>query len=613
MIYAVSASLLERLHAGSAPPLPQTAWASVSIINALAHIFAVPIVFATARRLSGQSLVALLLCGLFAFSPQILDIDLERVDRLMILPLVAILHVSVLIIRGEAHVIPGVVLGVAMALVSATKISGFLFAVFPLSAAAILLGRRWHEAEIRRMVVGVMVSALVIGPPFLALLMIRYVLHAPLFPALLAGSYEAQMAWVRIGPMTPTFYYNIDLFLGHGLFFLAYVGMAVAALTGQALLRRDPSAIWLIGNLLLFSWLGTLTFKYSRGGYHLVPLYLYALAAMAAMLPRTLARRWPHAAHWTPALNVLALTVPVAVSLQAFVESARTALGRPAAIARTRDEPAQWIVSQFGQDARICMLGSSQWAGPRLAGKGVRVVTAPFDFPYLDAAGMAEFDPPSLEQLRYACDAVVFNNFHKELYPNTFRLEGHPEMAQRWESFYAGLAKEDPPRVFEAETPAYYVRRVEIYDLRGPLPPWPSQIDRPHPADGRITGHVDAVRRYPDGSVYIAGWAVDKTAKMPAVGIAVSDGTRILDTTGTATLRRPDVAAHFGIADYRRSGFSLCVPPNRLSRTLTPLHVLAVSSDGVAGDLAPTGVPIAEAGPGPLPEPCHPPGSEYER
>ncbi len=579
---------------GLTPPLREAAIATVGIVGALAHVGAALVVFATARRLTQNPVAALPITALFALSPQILNIDLIRIDRLMILPLVVVMHVSVLITRREAAARDGIVLGAAMALLTATKISGVLFGVMPVVAALLVLLRDKSSAWPR--VRTVTLAAVAAAVPVLCLLMIRHLLHWRGFAAGVAEGYAMQMKWTSVLPSTPLLYYNIDLFAGYGTVFLVLAALSVVVLAARACADRDATSLWLLICLAMFSAAGMAVFKYDRGGYHLVPLYLYALAVMIRTAMDVSAGRIPMRRSRGEALAALAiLALPLSALGRTYAAQTAEARLRDVSVRETRVASRDWILANFAPGERICMMTSSQWANPQLAGHGLQVTTAPLDIPYLDGAAMADYAPPHLYQLRAACDGLVLNDLHNTVYLNNFTARGYSRRRAEWDQLLAALARDYPPKLFAGPARAFFVSRVEVYDLRrasADLPPRDGILagsfdgaafifgERRVPVTAELTGAVDAVARTDDGRVGAEGWAIDTARQEPAAAIVLVADGRIVGFGGTGTARRADVAAAFEAPDYQLAGYAVC------ARTSAKhLRVFALSHDGRAGEL----------------------------
>ena len=562
---------------------------TVGIVNALAHVLASLVFFSTVRLLSRSIVVAVLLAALFAWSPQILDIEIFRIDHLMVLPLVVILHVSILVTRLEADWRHGFALGLAMAVVTATKLTGFLFGAFPGTALLAVIFFHADRARMWRCVRAVVIGALVVGLPALAALMIRYVLDAGRFVAIVRAGVEQQLRWNSVFPFTPRLYYNIDLFKGYGPIFLVAAFTASSLVLYRALFRRDVTALWVFFNLAMFSIAGVFLIKYERGGYHLVPLYLYALAIALAHLQDALPRLTPA---YVRAIGVAVLLFPLAWVTVAYAKYAHVGWRKERAMDQTRFAARDWMAANFAPGSRICMMSETDWVNPQLDGLGFHITSGLFTIPFLSAPDMRELLPPRPFQVRAACDAIVFNDAHTKLYLDAFRLQGSERRAQEWESFLAALNRAYPPRVFVSKTPVFYVKKVDVYDVRGTPAADPEGWGRPLPANasplegdlaitpGALAGAVDFATRYRD-VVHVRGWAVDLRRLEPAINVAVIAENRIVAVGSTGAARRPDVAKVLQQPLFQLSGYSLCIPIAALG-SAGSIKMLALGLDGEA-------------------------------
>lgn len=620
ILYALAVHIYEPVRALFAAPTSfrDATIVTVGLVNALAHVLASLVFFSTVRLLSRNTGVAVLLAALFAWSPQIVDIEIFRIDRLMLLPLIVTLHVSVRITRLEAGVRDGVTLGLAMAFVSATKISGILFGAFPGTALFAVIFSHPNRQQGWLCIRTVVIAALAAGIPALAFFMFRYVVNAGDFIAVFRTGYEQQMRWNSVLPFTPRLYYNVDLFKGYGALFLIAVAFATGVVLYRAAFRRDLTSMWVFVNLAMFSVAGIFLIKYERGGYHLIPLYLYALAIALAHVQERLP-------DWAPRLSPLqaralcavVLLVPLAWVGAAYARSAHVGWRKDIAMDETRFAPRAWLAANFAPGSRICMMSNTEWANPQLDGLGFHVTPQLFDIPFLSAADMRDLVPPRLFQVRAACDAIVFNDAHVKLYLDTFRLQHSEARAQEWETFLAALARAYPPRVFASKTPVFYVSKVDVYDLRGDpavdadawgqLPrlavgsPVVTEEDKLRVdaesltlAPGTMAGAVDVAIRYRD-VVNIRGWAADVRQGLPAMTVAVIARDRVLAVGSTGAIRRPDVAMVLKQPLFQLTGYSVCVSAALLGPA-DSVKVLAVGADGVAA-FAPDHVAIRNASP----------------
>jgi len=75
-----------------------------------------------------------------------------------------------------------------------------------------------------------------------------------------------------------------------------------------------------------------------------------------------------------------------------------------------------------------------------------------------------------------------------------------------------------------------------------------------------------------------AGWAVDNQNNVPAGGVDIAiDGQPFRTQYG---VERPDVAAHFNLPAYTKTGFQFLIPAGALSAGQHKLTVRVISSDG---------------------------------
>ena len=617
IIYAFALHLFAPLNSFFSPALPlyEVAKVTVSLVNGFAHIIATVIFFATVRRLSNHDGIALLISLLFALSPQIINIDLVRSDRLMILGLIATLHASVAITATDSKPLDGVFLGLGMALLSSIKFTGAAFGLFPAIAIAVVIGRYGWKREVLQPIGATLVVGIVTALPVFALLMIRHVLHPELFIEFLKLGYAGQVgAFDAFYATGSIFYYNVGLFLDYGYVFLALVFFALIATIFQAVIQRKPTAIWLILCLLFFTIAGALVYKYERGGYHFVPLYLFLLSVVVHSLRS--AERIPTI---LKAVGFGGLVISVATVVYAFTNAANIAGQRPDSIAKTRFDSRAWISENFEPGDRICMIYGSEWSNPHLNGLGLFVTTRMFNLPLERAAEAKNYVAPSLQQVRAACDAVVFDDLHKDVTVDYYRSHDLSQRLREWESLFAVLQQEYPAQSFIAETPAYFVSRVDVHDLRkgrahenrlSPLDHLPRRAildgyledDTLHVEnftvpliEGRFWGFIDRSRSYNEKNLLLEGWAIDTFQEQPAVGIVVMAGDKVVGFDGTSTTRRDDVAKYYENKALQLAGFSTCLRHKMNADDKQSLRLFAIGADGIGGEISPeTGIPVTE-------------------
>lgn len=612
IIYAMAVHIYEPIRALFTTPASfrDATIVTVGIVNAIAHVLAALVFFSTARLLSRNVVVAALLTALFAWSPQLLDIEIFRIDRLMLLPLAVLLHMSVRITRLEAGWREGAMLGLAMAVLSATKLTGILFGAFPGTALLAVIFAHPDRSRVWRCVRTVVIAALAVGLPALAILMIRYVLDAGHFIAVVRAGYEQQIRWNSVLPFTPRLYYNVELFKGYGPVFLVAVVIASGVTLYRGFSRRDITALWVFFNLAIFSIAGVFLIKYERGGYHLIPLYLYALAIAFSHLQEAIPRL---TLTYSRAIGVAVMLFPLTWVTVAYAQSAHVGWRKEKAMDQTRFAARDWLAANLPAGSRICMMSDTEWANPQLDGLGFQVTSQLLTIPFLSAPDMRELLPPRLFQVRAACDALVFNDAHLKLYIDTFRLQGSEQRAREWEDFLEALKRAYPPHVFTSKTTVFYVKKVEVYDLRHDPAVDPGQWGQPVRADASLmldgntlrvgaasfaitpaalVGATDSAIRYRD-VVHVRGWAADVRQLEPAMNIAVVADDRVVAIGSTGTVRRPDVAKVLQQPLFQLTGYSLCIPVAALG-SADSIKILALSSDGMA-TFAPESVAITDA------------------
>lgn len=429
--------------------------AGVTAINILAYAMACMVFYAAVLRITRSVVIAVVAALAMFFSPQMLAINLIRVDYLMILPVMVMFYCSVRIAEGEAGLPTAVLLGVASAFAVTMKINGVFFLSLPvLAAAAQLIDTRRMQATLR---VGAIAFAAFAA--CYAALMARYWYFlslsgtVDLYRQMIDG--VAQWSWA-LG--SAGLYFNIERMHEHGeAFVVLYLACIVIVMIYA---RRDPVALFLSSTAILWSIAAAFTLKHERGGYHLVPIFLTCIAYVAG---RTLAAR--------PLLRYAGLALigaPAAVSLVhgvAFYNKRVTeAVTESSAFQIVKRAPRAWIAAHVPRGQTVCVPLHSSWALP-INDLGLKLIYGPLDLPYLDAARMAAFAPPALDALPSQCPLMVLEDFHINFFNAMFR-RASPDMAQRWMAFYQALAERWPPRVFHSAVPSGGVTRVEIYDLR---------------------------------------------------------------------------------------------------------------------------------------------------
>ena len=427
---------------------------SVRYCNAILHcLAAVPLLFAV-RRITGSNLLSLGAGLLMLLSPQVLDIDLIRVDHVVFAALSLLLYLSLRIVSTPAPSAMVTWAALVAGFLVTTKLSCAAFLIFPgLSVGWLLWQRRLSVKALWLPAVVFCATAL--------LLSFRYLAHGP---GEAISSAVAKLRhldeWKDIMALTPRFYYNWDLFLPDGRIFIYGCLGSVAANAILAIRAKAVDRFLVLAYLLAFSAAGGVAFKYTRGGYHLVPLYLLSLFMLfgsVRMAVRSDIR-------WFVTLALLALLCfPIRAEVLHYQQLKSVLNQRTESTQLIRIQPREWLVAHAKPGARIATPIHSDWANPPIYDLGFDFQPPAFQFPYLDRNKSTAFLPPDFKALEAQCDFVLLNNFHKQVYLDTMAGFGLTETAAKWTAFLQQLGEHYPVVSFHSETPNYGISRIEIY------------------------------------------------------------------------------------------------------------------------------------------------------
>jgi hypothetical protein len=424
------------------------------IANAIAYAAACTIFYAAVRMLTGSTIIsAFMAVGLF-LAPQIISINLGRLDFLIMLPLMIVFYCSCAITCGTERTRHAIWLGIGMALASTFKINGLVYGLLP--ACAVVAARRID----RPMAKFALISLLVFAATYL-MVMFRYLNY--LSPAQIIENYRTTIAvvndWNEMlrGSWS---YYNFELLKDAGYpFIVLYIACAAATLA-HAMWHRSTISIFLILAFLGYSALGVATLKYSRGGYHLLPIMFAMIGFVAARLlysPNQRALKW--AAFGAAALLYVASFKPSVATYAKAVQDRQT---ESIILQAVKREPRDWLKSNVPSGTNICIQTSSVWSIPPL--DGYVIDEKMLALPYLDSQKLAKAAPPSLTDVKSSCPIVVTSDLHRDLY-SSLLTKASTETAGKWATFFDLLAKSYPPKEFKSPAKVY-VKRVDIFDLR---------------------------------------------------------------------------------------------------------------------------------------------------
>jgi hypothetical protein len=427
------------------------------LANILAYAAACTIFYAAIYRLTGYiSISVLMAIGLF-LAPQMVEINMGRVDFLVTLPLMVIFYCSCVLAIGQQRKRHAVALGLALAFAATIKINGLFLGVFPAMAALAV----FRLTTFKRLVFFAAISFAVFLPAYVFLMMRYFYWLTPLEILQHYRDSVAQVsAWNSLSGGVSRFYYNIDLMTGHGTAFIILYLACAAATTLVAIRRRSRPAIFLALSFVVLGAAAAASLKYSRGGYHLLPVFFAVVGFSAARLLDSSAHRLVKIA----ALSVggFAFASGIFYSSGIYASAVANRKSETLGIQLLKREPRDWLRSHVPPGTTICTQTDSSWALPPL--DGFHATEEPLAIAYLDPAALATSAPPSLEDVRKRCPVIMTSDFHRDSF-HSITKRVSTEAAARWEAFFAALNERYPPTVFRSPV-ALGAKEIYLNDLR---------------------------------------------------------------------------------------------------------------------------------------------------
>jgi hypothetical protein len=434
---------------------------ATTVVNVLSYSAACVVFYATMYRITKSRLWSAIVAVALFLAPEMLRIEPIRHDFQTYLMLAIVIYVSTVIALRQEQTVHAVWLGIALAFASTIKITGLAFGIIPV-LAYIARGFPFDETNLREWTRFVRLSLGVFLACYLVL-MSRYLITYSIAD------------WIRLYPdgwgaalpdpiyaITPQAYYNYQLLLPHGIeFIVLYIVSAVGVLC-YGLWQREPPALLFGGALLLFSLIGLTMLKFERGGYHMLPfmygcvgLFVFYLGKGKALRPVRLV---------VAAGAVLALLSSSVRAGMVYGERWRDADLSVQAVDDLWRPYRAWIKENLPYGS-VCLERFSDWGVPHINDvSAASYKYGPFDYPLLSFADMARYMPPSLDQVRAACNVVVTNDRHRASYFAWFQ-KASPETAARWKLFYQELEEAYPPLVLHSAGRAGAAQELRIYAL----------------------------------------------------------------------------------------------------------------------------------------------------
>jgi len=463
IIYAAVALILKffrTIGVISTTVLPTGASVAICAIrctNAAARVLATMCVFSTASLLARSNVIAFVSGLLFLLSPQMLEIDLSRIDHLIALLFAALIYECVKLLQRGPTSATCALIGVLAGALATTKITGLVFAVVPV--IALVLSAR--SGGLRQVF---WVGLVFIGT--VALLSFRYLAFEWLHPGSLYSVTSAKFSgvkeWYALIPVTPYLFYSYQHLLPYGVLFIILSWGSVLALLSTWRFS-DRSALLIALSLLVFALLGIPILKYPRGGYHLVLLHILVIAAAAPGLQRVLRNRFSTSLSWAPLALAAALVPALVTAIGLYVSDWNQAKNLRASITATRLVPREWFREHIPRGSRVVSIIHSDWTTPPLDGLGYARSNGFLTFPYLDKEKMTSYLPPQPEEVTATTDVILLSDVSVEMMTSVAGHLGLASVAAQWRQFFESLKTQYPYVVFEAGSPNYGVRAIEVY------------------------------------------------------------------------------------------------------------------------------------------------------
>ena len=412
IVYALGAVLLHGLHAVHMLPGVHLASNQSFIIFSIRHMNAAALIascipfFFAAKLLSRNNIISFLLSLIFVLSPPILWIDLLRIDHLIVFFLCCLIYLSMIVAQGRSGWAVNAGLGIALAGIANTKITGITFGLIPAAAIAwACFSRRYGW----RQLFCFLIPLFLVG----SALWFRYLLHArEIVPDFLAKFHDA-MQWEMYFPVRPYYYYNWTYFAPFGWEFLTLFAFALLATCGRMIFKRKGAILVILISLAAFSALLAPLLKYARGGYPLIPLYLLVMASGASLVLTFARSRLKHRGYrFLVAVLVSCSLIPTLFHvLGVYNVVYEDSLHRMESTRITRIEPRGWFKAHVAAKARVGIMAWGQPACPPIWDLDYAVVMHLLAQPFLSKEKLLTFDPPSFEKLETETDLLLFPDY----------------------------------------------------------------------------------------------------------------------------------------------------------------------------------------------------------
>ena len=405
---------------------------------------------------------AAIICFYFILSPQLLDIDLIRIDHFYFFAALLVFYFSIKTILRIPSIFNYISTGFSVALVVSSKIN-FPFYLIPLAATfAYLL----YQNKLRWKYLAVLFISFFIC--FLFLFQ-RWLFYPENTVRTFSEILNAGDDWVSFWGIKPYFFYHYNQFFSHGSSWKVYLLITGALLslvisTVYAIKTKDSFILTFIIVFLLQSLILILVPKVGRYGT-IIPVWLCFF--IGVMYKWGVKKTHPLFVY---GLLLFFLIPNTMYSINYFYNHEKNREALSLSIQETRLNAYNWIVNNVEIGSTVALYH------PRISNPPVFELPLKFKekylyFPFLNNKDFILFFPPSLNELKKNCNYVMLNNQYFSMHLNLLKknvTNNEPNSREaliKWQGFYDSLELFFNCKKFESEYYNYGINWYKLYEI----------------------------------------------------------------------------------------------------------------------------------------------------
>ncbi|HEY9709747.1 MAG TPA: hypothetical protein V6D48_16190, partial [Oculatellaceae cyanobacterium] len=464
LIYSIGALLLgfiKDLHILNLEFLPTDQSLMIFTIrytNVLMIILSCLFLFKILKSINYSNWISLIISLIFIFNPQTVEIDLMRIDHVILLSFMIVSYSTFAIINNPNLNRLSVTLGSSLAFLLNTKMNAFMFAYIPITTLAFLFfKKRYRIKNLCFFIVSFLGTYL--------LLLFRYLINFDSLITVLKNRSADLMLWYPLMSKEPYFYYNWDYFIKYGTFFILLFLLTLLTVLISLYKRFSIAEFIILTSLIVFSGLGIVSPKLDRWGIHFIPLYLWII--------NTGVDFWRYKFKKITDIKVLraflyllitlVLLQPTLLLIENHGLILQTIEQRTISRKVTREEPREWFIKNAPPGTRVACYKIHSWANPPIFDLPLDFSSDILNYPYLKLEEIAVFMPPTQQQLQDSVDVVVLENLHRIDHIDTLQEPNLTKNLEAWKAFYKELDSNYKRIVFKSEYKNYGINEVIIY------------------------------------------------------------------------------------------------------------------------------------------------------